>query len=208
MRVRRRWWLLVGGLVLISSGLITARVSNTDPKAPGPCTNTSICFRATPRNTFPDYGNTYPSNLADCMFAAAANWQTIVLGTTPPEQQVEREYLAAAANARSGVNEDLFVWWWTTKGIGNTKVSGWTLLNQGNEEGVKSEIRRHRAIFAVFTFHHNATVSGQHVKPGGHAAIIDGYTATGPLVVTWGHTYQMTWGEYWRSINSIRAITR
>ena len=43
---------------------------------------------------------------------------------------------------------------------------------------------------------------------GGHAAIIDGYTAKGPLVVTWGHTYQMTWGEYWRSINSLRAITR
>ena len=208
MRVRRRWWLLIGGLVLISSGLITARLGNTQPREPGACTDSSICFRATPRNTFPDYGNTYPSNLADCMFAAAANWQTIIVGTTPPEKQVENEYLAAAASSSSGVDEDLFLWWWSTKGIGDLKVSGWTLLSQINEERIKAEIRRHRAVFAVFTFHQNATIAGEHVQPGGHAAIIDGYTATGPLVVTWGHTYQMTWGEYWRSINSIRAITR
>lgn len=208
MRVRRRWWLLVGGLVLIASGLITARLSDSHPAAPGACTDSSICFRATKLNTFADYGNTYPSNLADCMFAAAANWQTIILGTTPPEKQVETEYLAAAASSSSGVDEDLFLWWWSTKGIGNIKVSGWTLLSQINEERIKAEIRHHRAIFAVFTFHHNATIAGQHVEPGGHAAIIDGYTAAGPLVVTWGHTYQMTWGEYWKSINSIRAITR
>lgn len=208
MRVRRRWWLFVGGLVLIASGLITARLSDSHPATPGACTDSSICFRATKLNTFADYGNTYPSNLADCMFAAAANWQTIILGTTPPEKQVETEYLAAAASSSSGVDEDLFLWWWSTKGIGNIKVSGWTLLSQINEERIKAEIRHHRAIFAIFTFHHNATIAGQHVEPGGHAAIIDGYTATGPLVVTWGHTYQMTWGEYWKSINSIRAITR
>ena len=208
MIVRRRSWLLVGGLVLVTSALITARLSDSSPRPPGPCTDSSTCFRATERNVFADYGNTYPSNLADCMFAAAANWQTIVLGTTPREKQVESEYLAAATSSTSGVDEDLFMRWWTTKGIGNVTVSGWTHVRQYNEERIKTAIRQHRALFAIFTFHRNATVAGQRVAPGSHAAVIDGYTADGPLVVTWGHTFQMTWGEYWDSINSIRVVSR
>jgi len=206
--VRRRWWLLVGGLVLVISALIAARMSDSGPRPPGPCTDASVCFRATEQNDFPNYGNTYPSNLADCMFAAAANWQTIILGTTPREQQVETEYLAAAASSSSGVNEELFIRWWSTKGIGSVTAAGWTFVHQFDEEHVKTAVRQHRALFAIFTFHRHATVAGHRVAPGAHAAIIDGYTADGPLVVTWGHTYQMTWGEYWESINSIRAVVR
>ena len=209
MTRRRRWWLLIGGLTLVCSALITARLGGHEPRDPGRCSDASLCFRSTAQNRFPDYGNTYPSNLSDCMFAAAANWQTIIVGTTPPEKQVEAEYLAAAASSSSGVDEDLFLWWWSTKGIGDLKISHWTLLSQISEERIKAEIRRHRAIFAVFTFRRGAAFGGTVIhNPGGHAAIIDGYTEKGPLVVTWGRTYQLSWGEYWQSINSIRAITR
>ena len=207
MTTKRRWALLFGGFVLIAATTIVATQLSNSEEADS-CTNRAVCFRSTPRSTFPHYGNVYPSNLADCMFAAAANWQTIVLGSTPRAQQVKDEYLAAAQSSSSGVDEDLFIWWWTTQGIGNVRIQGWEVLSQINEERIKEEIRRYKAVFAIFTFRRHATVAGRPVGIGGHAAIIDGYTAKGPLVVTWGHTYQMTWGEYWRSINSLRAITR
>lgn len=204
---RRRWSLLAGGVLLIASTTVVATHYSAAPIAKR-CADDAVCFRSTHRTNFPHYGNVYPSNLADCMFAAAANWQTIVLGTTPSSPQVKREYLAAAQSSSSGVDEDLFIWWWKTKGIGNVRVQGWEVLSQINEERIKEEIRQYKAVFAIFTFRRNATVAGRPVGVGGHAAIIDGYTEKGPLVVTWGATYQMTWGEYWDSINSLRAITR
>jgi hypothetical protein len=75
-----------------------------------------------------------------------------------------------------------------------------------DEETVKRQVRQHRALFAIFDFRKGDTIGGQKVDPGGHATVIDGYSSAGPLVVTWGQTYQMTWGEFWRSISSLKVI--
>lgn len=198
----------MGGVALISLALAVMHMGNHRPLAPEKCESPTQCFHATEQMTFPDYGNSYPSNLPDCLFAAAANWQSVVLHTTPREALVEREYILAAAHSGRGVSESQFIEWWRTHGIGNVVVRGWTDVNFSQRSDVTSALRTHRALFAVFTFSRNATIGGARVEAGRHAAILDGYSPTGPYVVTWGHTYQMTWREFSSSVNSLRFINR
>jgi hypothetical protein len=172
------------------------------------CTAKEHCYRSTTRVDFPTYGNVYPSNLSDCMFAAAAHWQIIVLKKTPSASAVIEDYRKASVSDHSGINEDVFYWYWTAHGIAGSRISDWHDINVTNRTDIERSVRRHKAVFAIFNFHEGATLGGSKVGVGGHAAIIDGYTKTGPLVVTWGSTYQMTWREYWASVASLRSIVR
>lgn len=170
------------------------------------CKAQNHCYRSTTRVDFPSYGNVYPSNLSDCMFAAAAHWQIIVLKRTPSASAVIEDYRKASVSDSSGINEDVFYWYWTSRGIDGSRISDWRVINVTSRAEIEHAVRRNKAVFAIFVFHEGATLGGTKVGVGGHAAIIDGYTQTGPLVVTWGTTYQMTWREYWASIASLRSI--
>jgi len=172
------------------------------------CDRQEHCFRSTEQIDFPTYGNVYPSNLSDCLFAAAADWRIIVRHHTPQSADVIADYRRATAGGHTGIDVETFSTYWTRHGIAGHRIHGWHTVNMAGVDDVEAAVRRHKALLVIFLFHDGDTVGGVHAGVGGHAAIIDGYGTKGPLVVTWGTTYQMTWSEYWTSVRSLYAIER
>ena len=170
------------------------------------CDRQEQCFRSTEQIDFPTYGNVYPSNLSDCLFAAAADWRIIVRHHTPQSADVIADYRRATAGGHTGIDVETFSTYWTRHGIAGQRIHGWHTVSMAGVDDVEVAVRRHKALLVIFLFHDGDTVGGVHAGVGGHAAIIDGYGTKGPLVVTWGTTYQMTWSEYWTSVRSLYAI--
>ncbi len=168
------------------------------------CDRQEHCFRSTEQIDFPTFGNVYPSNLNDCLFAAAADWRIIVRHQTPGSADVIADYRRATAGGHDLFDD--FYRYWTLHGIAGHRIAGWHTINMVGVNDVESAVRKHKALLVIFLFHHGDTVGGVDAGVGGHAAIIDGYSPKGPLVVTWGTTYQMTWSEYWTSVRSLYAI--
>lgn len=170
------------------------------------CDRQQHCFRSTEQIDFPTYGNVYPSNLPDCLFAAAADWRIIVRHQTPSSADVIADYRRATTGG--SIPFDDFYRYWTQHGIAGQRIHGWHAINMFGTADVESAVRKDKALLVIFIFHDGDTVGGVRAGVGGHAAIIDGYSSKGPLVVTWGTTSQMTWSEYWTSVRSLYAIER
>ncbi|MEI6736003.1 MAG: hypothetical protein WCL31_03670 [Actinomycetes bacterium] len=170
------------------------------------CDRQEQCFRSTEQIDFPTYGNVYPSNLPDCLFAAAADWRIVVRHQTPSSADVIADYRRATTGG--SIPFDDFYRYWTQHGIAGQRITGWHTINMVGVDDVESAVRKDKALLVIFIFHDGDTVGGVRAGVGGHAAIIDGYSSKGPLVVTWGTTYQMTWSEYWTSVRSLYAIER
>lgn len=168
------------------------------------CDRQEHCYRSTEQIDFPTYGNVYPSNLPDCLFAAAADWRIIVRHQTPSSADVIADYRRATAGGY--IPFDDFYLYWKKHGIAGQRIHGWHAINMVGVADVESAVRKHKALLVIFLFHDGDTVGGVDAGVGGHAAIIDGYSPKGPFVVTWGTTYQMTWSEYWTSVRSLYAV--
>ena len=172
------------------------------------CNTQRDCFRSTEQIDFPTFGNVYPSNLSDCLFASAADWRIIVRRQTPSSADVIADYRRAAAGGHTGLDTETFSAYWTRHGIAGQRIHGWHTINMVGVADVEAAVRQQKALLVIFLFHDGDTVGGVHAGAGGHAAIIDGYSPKGPFVVTWGSTYQMTWSEYWTSVRSLYSIER
>jgi len=170
------------------------------------CDQQEHCFRSTEQIDFPSFGNVYPSNLSDCLFAAAADWRIIVRHQIPSSADVIADYRRATGGGHTGIDSDTFYNYWIRHGIAGQRIHGWHAINMVGVADVESAVRKHKALLVIFLFHDGDTVGGVDAGVGGHAAIIDGYSPKGPFVVTWGTTYQMTWSEYWTSVRSLYAV--
>ena len=147
--------------------------------------------------TFPNYGNDSVAGLQDCTFAAVANWEEIVLGITPGSTLIESEF--AKANTQNfGLTNDQVFSYWHNNGIGQTylktalalSTDPLSLKNAINNPAIKAPI-------AELHFEIGQNFAGTQIQNSGyHWVVVDGYTTTGPLVVTWGQTLQMTWQQW------------
>ena len=192
---------------MILAGVQLFGREKTPPKpAAFSCSPGPHCYRSTTQTSFPTFGNVYPSNLSDCMVAAAADWEIIVRHRHPSPSAVIDDYRHAATSDTAGLNEDVFAWYWSSYGVDGFTMKAWHVLAVSSQIDVERAVRKHRALYAVFDFRDDSTLAGKRVGAGGHAAIIDGFTPKGPLVVTWGTTYQMTWPEFWTSASSVRSV--
>ena len=198
--------LVIVALVIIGIGSYSRLQHRQHIMSAANCDRQEHCFRSTEQIDFPTYGNVYPSNLSDCLFAAAADWRIIVRHHTPQSADVIADYRRATAGGHTGIDVETFSTYWTRHGIAGQRIHGWHTVNMAGVDDVEAAVRRHKALLVIFLFHDGDTVGGVHAGVGGHAAIIDGYSPKGPLVVTWGTTYQMTWSEYWTSVRSLYAI--
>jgi hypothetical protein len=198
--------LVVVALVITGIGSYSRLQHRQQIMSAASCDRQEHCFRSTEQIDFPTYGNVYPSNLPDCLFAAAADWRIIVRHQTPSSADVIADYRRATTGG--SIPFDDFYRYWTQHGIAGQRIHGWHAINMVGTADVESAVRKHKALLVIFIFHDGDTVGGVRADAGGHAAIIDGYSSKGPLVVTWGTTYQMTWSEYWTSVRSLYAIER
>ena len=145
--------------------------------------------------SFPAYGNT-SSGIDDCTFAAAAYWELLADGTSPDPTELGMEFVNAGGSMTSGLTATQLFNYWQTQGIGGIKIRSEQSIPV-NEIDLENAISGHGQLIAAVSLTPAQNIAGiQAPMQGYHMLVIDGYTPTGPLIVTWGQTLQMTWQQW------------
>jgi hypothetical protein len=162
-----------------------------DACSPGP-----DCFYGPIYASYPDYGNVAPTGLGDCTFAAAADWEQIVMHATLDPTVIGCEFGAAGGTATGGLSHNALFAYWLQQGIAGIRATGFNRYFT-DKTNVENGVRDYGAMLVELQFV-AGTGFAQYVIPtdAGHMAVVDGFTPTGPLVVTWGQTLQMTWDQW------------
>jgi hypothetical protein len=143
---------------------------------------------------YPTYGNVAPAALGDCTFAAAADWEQIVLGIVPNPAVIGYEFGEAQGPGR-GLSQTAFFDYWREDGIGGVVATGFERFRPSVTD-VENGVRDYGAMLVSLRFSTGDGFAYRTVPAGTHELVVDGFTPMGPLVVTWGRTWQMTW-EQW-----------
>lgn len=152
------------------------------------------CYEPVTRTSFPWYGN---NTLGDCSLAAAADWYIAALGIEPNESEVIHDFQTAGQPDGYAVPPgQMFDFAGITLYEGHQYTKGELELARSDLEGLL-----HRA-GPLYTDLYDPEAQE------GHAVMVDGYTLTGPLVVTWTQTYQMTWTQWETYVTTIIEIRR
>ena len=192
---------LIAGL-LFFVGVISFFLFGNSTNGINKCSNGPECFIPFSRITFPEYGNVFPSNLGDCTFAAAADYVALREGVTPDPAVIGYAYAITDPTGNNGVTAQQLGIYWQRHSLGGYKLASVVNIDT-SEIAVKKALRKYKALYVSFEFHTDSSIGAYQTGSGGHAAIIDGFTPTGPLIVTWGMTIQMTWQQWNYNINSV-----
>ncbi len=148
---------------------------------------------------WPLWGN---GRIADCAFAAAADWELGALGHLADEAQVEEQFFAAGGSATEGISAPSFERWWATHGIGGVRATLRQPHNQNlwsaNGHSRDQLIRLiHRAHFLL------ATLSWDF----GHEVLVTGADASGVRITTWGSESTVTWEGWYEAVVATYIVT-
>jgi len=158
------------------------------------CTAGPECDYGPIHETFLTYGNT--GALGDCTFAAAADWEQILVGDQPEPEQIVYEFNAAGGTESDGLSQAAFMSYWMRDGIEGVKATGFEALTTTPAD-VRNDVRNSSALIVELGFAQGTYFGSERMTAGTHEAVVDGFTRQGPLVVTWGTTVQMSW-EQWK----------
>jgi hypothetical protein len=164
-------------------------VVDLDACAPGPS-----CFYGPIYNNYQTWGNTAPADLGDCTFAAAANWEQIVLHLSPNPTVIGYEFSQAGGTA-TGLAQDSLFSYWEQQGIAGVVASGFNSYYT-DQTDVENGVRDYGALIVELNFIQGTYFGQYQMDAGSHDALVDGFTPEGPLVVSWGQTLQMTWAQW------------
>lgn len=175
--------------------------------AGSPCVIGPDCVPGPFGQRFPTYGNTAPSLLGSCTFAAAANWLQVMKGMRPDPTQIGYEFGNAGGTAAGGLAQDRLFSYWQQHGIAGTRLNGLTKLPVTPDDA-RSGVRTHGALIVLLSFA-AGTGSGQHVIPtaGLHDVLLVGFTPAGPLAISWGEVIQMTWEQWAAEATGMWAVS-
>jgi len=179
--------------------------------SPAPVSGVSFCSAGPdcllgPYGTrYPTYQNAGPGAIGDCTFAAAADWEQIVRGAQPNPAQVVAEFADAGGDNQLGLAYTTLFHYWQTHGIGGM-LAGTVSAVPTDKASVEQGVRTQTALMADFQFTGSQGFGPFVPGSGGHMAVIDGFTPLGPLVVTWGATYQLSWEQWNAEIRSLWAV--
>jgi hypothetical protein len=134
--------------------------------------------------------------MPDCAMAAAADYISLVIGQTPNASEIGFDF-AKAGGTNSGMTLEQLRHYWSNTGVGGTRLTNWVRTGS-SKSSVMNALRIDNLLYVDMKFHSNSQIENFKVSPSSHAAVVDGFTPKGPLLVTWGTTVQMTW-QQWRS---------
>jgi hypothetical protein len=155
------------------------------------------CDYGTAYDSFQNWGNVAPDGLGDCTFAAAANWEQIVLGVNADPTVIGYEFAQAGGTEQGGLAQNSLWTYWRKYGIAGVYLTG--LHRYTTEQAdVENSVRDYAAVIAELDFTANDGFGEYTVAASTHDVVVDGFTPGGPLVVTWGETLQITW-EQWNN---------
>jgi hypothetical protein len=145
--------------------------------------------------TYDTYGNTGPSPIGDCAMAAAADWIETTFGTYPSSPEIVSDYWAAEDDYNSGADvgltsTELFDYWQTNE-IGGTSLTGADPISSSN---VEAELSDGYVLLSSATLPAGYPLGDG--QGGGHFWILVGYSSYGPMVVSWGEEFQISWADF------------
>ena len=152
------------------------------------------------------YGNDEATGIKSCTFAAVANWEHVVLGLTPDPVIINADF-QKSGGATAGLSNNQVFAYWITYGIGGVHLK--TVHSQFTDPVSLKEVvgdSKIKAVIAQLYFSKGQNFAGvQMTNSAYHWVVIDGFTATGPLAITWGKTLQMTWQQW--NVEALSAWT-
>lgn len=156
---------------------------------------------------WPTWGD---NEVADCTFAAAANWETLVgLRVRATTASLVHEFHRAGGTPTEGATEAQLARYWEHHGIGGHRarliprrhvaahtIAGlelwpgeeWRVVNPASDEGAAWNV-------------------GPEHGRGGHMVVVVAVGSRGPIVLSWGAWFQLTWHQWRLSHPLIWSIT-
>lgn len=144
---------------------------------------------------FRAWGNVAPESLGDCTFAAAANWEQIVLHLHAQPAAIRDEFEQAGGSRRAGLAQSSLWAYWQDHGIAGVVLASFHRYELDRTD-VEDAVRTYTALVVELSFKTHHRIAQFVVSSALHDAVVDGFTPAGPLVVSWGRTLQMTWREW------------
>jgi hypothetical protein len=186
-------------LTTLGSAGVAAGRSAAKPQLPvvglATCTAGPHCFYGPITAVYPTYGSPAPSVGGIATFAAAADWQQVVLKRHPDPALIGYAFAKAGGALDSGLPTDTFFSYWLKAGITGIPLIGFHAYATDRAD-VEAYVRADSALLVQFQFQGAAQFGPYRVSAGTHMAVVDGFTPKGPLVVSWGKTIQLTWQQW------------
>ena len=199
---RKKWPIYVGILVLILILLtvgLTGYLGNNSSTGPVNykpiCSSGPNCVIKYPNRSFPTYGNAWPDNLAICTFAAIGDWESIIKNSRPNPILMGIDFGRAGGDSKNGITmEDAFKYWKKQNINGQLLVRVDTL--KPSKKNLKLAVRKYGAVLASMQLTDNGFLGNLRTSAGGHEIVVDGFTPSGPEIVTWGQTFVISWQQW------------
>jgi hypothetical protein len=163
---------------------------------------------AAARGTFNIYGN---DHLNDCVMASAADYIEMATGTVPDPTEIVNDFnaigarfMGAAGSALSGPALDSY---WKSPGIAGTTLMGsdpWTTWTPGEVEQYLTAEHKPLMTSNLLPLSWGQTSTGGR---GAHEWDIAGFSTYGPMVVTWGTEFQISWAQFENVTTSVTDLT-
>jgi len=140
------------------------------------------------------YGNVDPGAIDDCTMASVADWIETTLGTTPADAPTIAAYWAAEDDDNGGADVGLtstqLFDYWSTTGIDGSYLTSADPVSLSSVETMLSD---RYVLIATASLPDNFPLGG---AAAAHMWIVVGYSSLGPMIVTWGQEFQVTWSEF------------
>ncbi len=176
------------------------QVKGLDRCRPGPHCDYGAAYQS-----FRTWGNGVRQLLGDCTFAAAANWEQIVLGVHADPTVIGDEFAQAGGNEHTGLAQSTLWSYWQDDGIAGIRLTSRHTYTSDRAD-VENAVRTYAAMIAELTFATDDHFAQYVVSAKLHDVVVDGFTPKGPLVVSWGQTLQMTWQQWKEEVLGVWRI--
>jgi len=199
-----RYWAVVAAMLCVLLGTLGSASAATQRPAAKPqppvaglatCSPGPHCFYGPITAAYPAYGSVAPSVGGIASFAAAADWQQIVLKRRPDPALVGYTFAKAGGTLDSGLSADALFNYWLKLGLAGVPLIGFHAYATDRAD-VEAYVRADTALLVQFQFQGGQQFGPYHVSAGTHMAVVDGFTGKGPLVVSWGKVLQLTWQQW------------
>jgi len=201
---RKKMAIIGGAVVAIIAALTLAQVIKGNPATSNHqtlvnsvptnfCQSGPECYTPFQQTAFNNYDNTV-TKVADCTFAAAGDFIILREHVTPGVSTILADFIKAGGS-NSGLSISNLDIYWKNDGIDGFHLSAASNVNL-DQNSIESALRSNQLLYVELNFTNNQMIGQFPVGSGGHAAVLDGFTPSGPLLVTWGTTVPITWAQW------------
>ena len=151
--------------------------------------------------SYSTYGNAGPGAIGDCTMASVADWietTFVAAGTIPSDQDTIAAYWSAEdvynGGADVGLNWPDLTAYWANDGIDGTYLTAANPVS--GSSAVETNLSSRYVLLTTVWLTPGEFGSSATATDGAHQWLIVGYSTHGPMIVTWGQEFQISWSEF------------